>query len=406
MNGMGDIYLYNELQDSHNNKFSANELDSMAEQIDSYLQELAAYNQTSAGAEILRKYDQSKKEIRIAIGGSFSRNVRNWMNRKNAPESRSALLELCYQYGINMEEEINDLLSGFNMPPLHWLDPYDVLAFYVLQNGLSAESARELSMKCKSIVEKAAQQFTKVPPSEAALKTTGMITAEAYQSYHSITSEEELLQWIETLAKDEFSGIRKTAWIYLQDILDENGLLKQKLSTSADGKKKHAALIKCLALLDDTVENYDINYSADIYQGIDAISDLTSQRIRHSDKSIYQSILKTLGRNFGDQITVKQLSNRTKPISRGIFLLILFHSYDDLMDRLDYDYQKIEANFNNDLLKVSYMKLSPDSFLLDRIIKDCIDAVHDDDTLFEIGPFLLMMEFINFLQDTQSRLEK
>ena len=83
---------------------------------------------------------------------SMARKVRNWLNGRNAPQSRETLFQISFVLGLG-EEQASRLLGMVDGMGIHYRNPDELVYAYALRAGLSWKEAVRLKAKALEIME-------------------------------------------------------------------------------------------------------------------------------------------------------------------------------------------------------------------------------------------------------------
>ena len=83
---------------------------------------------------------------------SVARKVRNWLNGRNAPQSRETLFQISFVLGLG-EEQASRLLGMVDGMGIHYRNPDELVYAYALRAGLSWKEAIRLKAKALEIME-------------------------------------------------------------------------------------------------------------------------------------------------------------------------------------------------------------------------------------------------------------
>lgn len=104
------------------------------------------------GEDLGARLTKGMEELTGENHDSVARKVRNWLNGRNAPQSRETLFQISFVLGLG-EEQASRLLGMVDGMGIHYRNPDELVYAYALRAGLSWKEAVRLKAKALEIME-------------------------------------------------------------------------------------------------------------------------------------------------------------------------------------------------------------------------------------------------------------
>lgn len=349
----GIIYIYN----SYNSELSDEEKELNNHSIEYYLKELTEFSNTK-GMAGLDKLDRQFPCVREGFSDGKKRKLKNWIKGRNTPY-RSSLIELCFDYGLNKLDDINELLYSFNYDALHVRDIRELCYYYALINSIPYDEAKEKADEQEILFKK---KYGK-ESGESRREATGLYTRAILEDIRAVKKWEDLEDYIEDNSS-KLGDIKVTAY------------------------RKFKIFINSLSDAD------------------------TEDHFYNDDTPLpYQKLMENVRKSMGmpeknKEPRLNKILHRTESVSRGVFMLYCMKLlFEKTVKRFEpINKEVFITDMNEELEKCSFAQIDSERCLWDKIVCDCIDAsltdrLYDDDK--GATPYELACAFLDYIQDPE-----